>query len=47
MFLVTAGSVWEYWEPGEYRNTDMKFTCLALTTDGLNIYMAEVRSHHY
>ena len=42
IFLVTVGAVWEYWEPGEYRNTDSKHSCLALTTDGLNIYMAEV-----
>ena len=38
---MTVGGVWEYWEPGEYRNTDTKHSCLALTTDGLNIYMAE------
>ena len=42
IFLVTVGGLWEYWEPGEYRNTDSKHSCLALTTDGLNIYMAEV-----
>ena len=45
IFLVTVGAVWEYWEPGEYRNTDSKFSCMALTTDGLNIYMAEVILH--
>ena len=38
---MTVGGLWEYWEPGEYRNTDSKHSCLALTTDGLNIYMAE------
>ena len=41
IFFVTVGHVWEYWEPGEYRNTDMVYNCISLTTDGLNIYMSE------
>ena len=41
LFFVTVGHVWEYWEPGEYRNNDLVFKCVVLTTDGLNIYMAE------
>jgi len=37
-----SGETWEYWEPGEYRNSDDKtFTCLALNTDGLKIYLSQ------
>ena len=42
MFLVSLGDVWEYWEPGEYKNSDKSFSCMAFTTDGLKIYMAQV-----
>ena len=36
------GDVWEYWEPGEYKNTDRAFSCMALTTDGMKIYLSQV-----
>ena len=42
IFLVTLGDVWEYWEPGEYRNSDKSFSCMALATDGLKVYMSQV-----
>ena len=42
MFLVSLSDVWEYWEPGEYKNSDKSFSCMAFTTDGLKIYMAQV-----
>ena len=35
------GDVWEYWEPGEYKNTDRTFSCMALTTDGMNIFLSQ------
>ena len=43
MFMVSLGDVWEYWEPGEYKNSDKSFSCMAFTTDGLKIYMAQVK----
>ena len=45
MMMIVSGETWEYWEPGEYRNSDDKtFTCLALNTDGLKIYLSQVKN---
>ena len=43
MFLVVEGDTWEYWEPGEYKNSDKEFSCMAIATDGLKIYLSQVK----
>ena len=43
MFLVVEGDTWEYWEPGEYKNLDKEFSCMAIATDGLKIYLSQVK----
>ena len=40
MFSV-HGETWEYWEPGEYRNSDPSFSCMSLTTDGLKVFLSQ------
>ena len=44
MFLVVEGDTWEYWEPGEYKNSDKEFSCMAIATDGLKIYLSQVKT---
>ena len=36
------GEVWEYWQPGEYKNSDKAFSCMSLTTDGMKIFLSQV-----
>lgn len=40
-YFVGVGDVWEYWEPGDYRNTDVQYTCMAIRTDGLRVYLSQ------
>ena len=47
MFLVVEGDTWEYWEPGEYKNSDKEFSCMAIATDGLKIYLSQVKISTY
>ena len=42
-FLLARGDVWEYWEPGTYRNSDAQTLCMAIETDGLRVFIGQVR----
>ena len=41
--LFHLGEVWEYWQPGEYKNSDKAFSCMSLTTDGMKIFLSQVK----
>lgn len=40
-FLVGVGEVWEYWEPGDYRLNEEQYVCMAVQTNGLQIFLAQ------
>eukprot|EP00090_Calanus_glacialis_P044755 TRINITY_DN8019_c0_g1_i2.p1 TRINITY_DN8019_c0_g1~~TRINITY_DN8019_c0_g1_i2.p1 ORF type:complete len:294 (-),score=55.97 TRINITY_DN8019_c0_g1_i2:37-918(-) len=41
LYMVGKGEVWEYWEPGDYKNSGNSYICMALETDGLKLYLSQ------
>ena len=39
--MVGIGPGWEYWEPGNYLEVEESFTCMAMETDGLRVFLAQ------
>ncbi|XP_023335265.1 uncharacterized protein LOC111706586 isoform X2 [Eurytemora carolleeae] len=40
-YIIGTGEIWEFWEPGDYRNAEHQYVCMALETDGLKIYLSQ------